>query len=190
MDQRIEENTSLRVKTLNEVSLANRIIDRFEKVTYSFNHILHSISSALLFLLMVLTALDVLFRNLFNSPITGTYELTGLTLAIMIFFSLGKVQISKEHIEIDFLTNKMPKKVQEGLYGFTSFILFILMALTTWQLFEYGIRVLLGNEISGDLGLPLYIFVFCTCIGSISFTLTYLLDSIKFLLKVAIKDES
>ncbi|MFK4997204.1 TRAP transporter small permease subunit [Bacillus sp. N9] len=42
---------------------------------------------------MLLTTADVIGRNVFNKPITGTYELTGLALAIIIFFSLGTAQI-------------------------------------------------------------------------------------------------
>jgi TRAP-type C4-dicarboxylate transport system permease small subunit len=113
-----------------------------------------------------------------------TYEITGLALAVIIFFSLGMTQIKKEHIEIDFLTNKLPEKIQFVIYAVSSFILFILLLLTTWKLFEYGNRIFIGNETSGDLGIPLYIFVFTAAIGSLCFMLTFLLDFLKSLLKV------
>ncbi|MCQ6274156.1 TRAP transporter large permease subunit [Bacillus sp. V3B] len=165
MKQEIEQSIPLGASVLNGVSFFQKLTNGLEKGTKVFNNVLHKISSVILFLLMFLTTADVVGRYFFNNPITGTYELTGLALALMIFFSLGSGQLAKDHIEIDFLTNMMPKKVQDGLYGISSFVLFILMSLTTWQLFEYAKRSFQGGELSGDLGLPLYIFA--TSIGGI-----------------------
>ncbi|WP_102271732.1 TRAP transporter small permease [Cytobacillus massiliigabonensis] len=190
MKQEVQQEVKLGVITPNEVSFSHKLINLLERITYSFNNVLHKISSIILFLLMFLTTADVVGRYFFNKPITGTYELTGLALAIMIFFSLGSAQIKKDHIEIDFLTNKMPLKIQDGLYAIASFLLFILMSFTTWQLFEFTKRTMQGNELSGDLGLPLYIFIALTVVGALSFTLTFLLDSLKSFLKAVKKNES
>lgn len=184
MDQEIVEKISLRDNSLNEVTFIQKLTYKLERVTYAVNNFLHKVSSIILFLLMFLTTADVVGRYFFNKPITGTYELTGLALATIIFFSLGTAQIKKDHIEIDFLTNMMPEKVQAALSALTSFVLFFLMVLTSWQLLEYTKRIMQGNELSGDLGLPLYIFVGLTIFGAISFTLTYLVDTLQSILKV------
>ncbi|MCM3706607.1 MULTISPECIES: TRAP transporter small permease [Cytobacillus] len=190
MEQPIQKNISVGKVIPSELSFFQKLTLLLEKLTLITNSILHTVSSILLFALMFLTAADVIGRYFFNSPITGTYELTGLALALMIFFSLGSGQIFKDHIEIDFLTSKMPNKVQELLRGAASLILFILMSLTTWQLFEYTKRTWQGNELSGDLGLPLYIFIGLTVIGAISFTLTFLLDAFQSFIKAVNKHES
>ncbi|KAA9030602.1 TRAP transporter small permease [Niallia endozanthoxylica] len=190
MNHETEKTLSLGVHPPNEVSFLQKLTLTVEKITKSINNIMHKISSVILFLLMFLTTADVLGRYFFNSPITGTYELTGLALALMIFFSLGSGQLSKDHIEIDFLTNMMSEKAQAALYALASFILFILMTLTTWQLFLYSMRTMQGGELSGDLGLPLYIFMFVCAVGAVAFTLTYLLDTLQSILKVVKKSES
>lgn len=190
MKQEIEQTVSLGASAPNEVSFFQKLTNGLEKITKAFNNVLHKISSVLLFLLMFLTTADVVGRYFFNKPITGTYELTGLALAMMIFFSLGSGQLSKDHIEIDFLTNMMPVKVQATLYAIASLVLFSLMSLTTWQLFEYMNRSFQGGELSGDLGLPLYIFIGLAFVGAVSFTLTYLLDAFQSILKVVKKHES
>src|SRR5690625_2491730 len=159
-------------------------IERFEKFTFHFTKILSSVSSVLIFLLMILTAADVFSRSVFNSPITGTYELSGLMLAVIIFFSLGSVQMENAHLEIDVLTNKMSKVVRKWISLITSTILFILLILTTWQLYEYGARSLTGNQTTGDLGLKMYIFIFMATLGSFAFTLTYFFEILKFFIKV------
>ncbi|WP_428912445.1 TRAP transporter small permease [Niallia sp. Krafla_26] len=187
MSQEVGQDLSLGAAAPNEVSFLKKLTNGLEKITKTVNNVLHKISSVFLFLLMFLTAADVIGRNIFNSPITGTYELTGLVLALMIFFSLGSGQLGKDHIEIDFLTNMMPEKIQAGLYAISSFILFVLMFITTWQLYEFGMRTMLGGELSGDLGLPLHIFIFAAFVGAIAFTLTYLLDMFQSILKVVNK---
>lgn len=187
MKEVVQESLSLGASAPSATSTLEKVVNGLEKVTTFLNNITHKISSLLLFLLMFLTTADVFGRYFFNKPITGTYELTALTLAVIIFFSLGMAQIKRDHIEIDFLTNKMPVKVQESLYALTSLILFVLVALMSWQLFEYMNRIWLGNELSGDLGMPLYIFVGLTGIGAILFALTFLVDTLKSILKVVKK---
>jgi TRAP-type transport system small permease protein len=187
MKEIVQENTSLGAEAPSGTSFLERVTASLEKVTYKLNNVAHKISSIVLFLLMFLTTADVVGRYFFNKPITGTYELTGLALAVIIFFSLGMAQIKRDHIEIDFLTNKMPAKVQDGLYALSSFILFILVGLMCWQLFEFTKRIFLGNETSGDLGLPLYIFVILTGVGALVFALTFLVDTLKSILKVVKK---
>ncbi|MEQ2525936.1 TRAP transporter small permease [Robertmurraya yapensis] len=190
MKPEVQESQSLGAPALNDASFLQKLTTKFEAITLFLNNALHRVSSIILFLLMFLTLADVVGRYFFNKPITGTYEITSLALALMIFFSLGSAQIKKDHIEIDFLTNKMPVKVQNFLGLLSSLLLTILMALTTWQLYEYTMRVWLGHETSGDLGMPLYIFSGLTIIGAFCFTLTYLLDGLKNLLKLVKKNES
>lgn len=167
-----------------------RSVGTLEKCVYKLNSFFHKISAVLLFLLMFLTTADVIGRYFFNRPITGVYELTGLILAINIFFSLGMAQMKRDHIEIDFLTKKFSAIVQTVLIAITSLILLVLMILTTWQLLEYGGRIYSGNETSGDLGIPLYIFVYLAVVGAVCFTLTFLIDFLNAILKVVKHNES
>jgi TRAP-type C4-dicarboxylate transport system permease small subunit len=187
-------NPSLEAHASNEVSSIERnlskITNGLEKIIYPLNKVAHKASKVILFLLMFLTTGDVVGRYFFNKPITGTYEVTGLGLALIIFFSLGMAQLEKNHIAIDFLTNKFPTKIRESLNAFTSLILFVLLLLTNWQLIEYTKRIIAGNELSGDLGIPLYIFTSLASIGALFFALTILLDIFKSLLKVVQKNES
>lgn len=190
MNQELNQEKQVNEFSFNEQSSLLKFTNGLERYTVAFNNILHKVSSAFLMLLMFLTTADVLGRYFFNTPITGTYELTGLILALMVFYSLGSAQLKGDHIEIDFFTKKMSIKNQAILRSVSSFLLFILLSLTSWQLFEYTQRMWFGGVTSGDLGLPLYIFSGLTIIGAIAFALTLLLDSLKSLLKVVNQNES
>ncbi|WP_102027621.1 TRAP transporter small permease [Salirhabdus sp. Marseille-P4669] len=183
MSQEIEKNVSLGAETPNESSF----VKRFEKFVYTLNNVAHKISYLFLFALMCITTIDVIGRNFFDNPITGAYEMTGVFLVIIIFFSLGMTHLQGDHIEIDFLTKKLPVRFSAFLNALFSFVLTMILALTTWQLYEYTLRVHTNNETTGYLGWPLYIFIIFAMIGAFLFMLTYLLNAIKSLAKVVQK---
>lgn len=190
MNREINNKYRVNEVTFGETSRMLKFINTLERFTISFNNILHKISSSILMFLMFLTTADVIGRYFLNSPITGIYELTGLLLVLSIFYSLGSAQLKNNHVEIDILTKKMQGKNQDILKSFSSFILFILLCLTMWQLFEYTKRVWVSRETSGNLGLPIYFFSALSIFGAFAFVLTLLLDSLKSFIKVVKRNES
>lgn len=65
--------------------------------------ILNGISAVMLFILMCLTCVDVFGRYLFNSPLTGSTELTEIALAIIVFACMPVITWRDEHIVVDML---------------------------------------------------------------------------------------
>ena len=60
-------------------------------------------ASALLLMMMVLTFADVVARYLINHPIRGAFEITELTLLVLIFAGLPLVSHADEHVTMDFI---------------------------------------------------------------------------------------
>lgn len=170
-------------KSNDDSTFFGKTVGFLEKFSIMYNKVLHAISSMLLFLIMFLTLFDVIGRYFFNSPIKGTYELTALSLAIMIFFSLGAAQIKGDHIEIDFLIKKLGEKVQYYWNFGVYLVLFVVVIVTSWQLWVYGQRMMEGNNVSGDLGIELYLIVFLTAIGALGFALALISSSAQNLYK-------
>lgn len=159
----------------------------FESIITKITRALHTVSCILLFLLMFLTVADVIGRYFFNTPIKGTMEITELTVALTVFFTIGYAQIKGDHLEIDFILMKMRNKTQNILkfviYSVVTAVLFLL----TWQLFLLGADAQRANELSGDLGIPLFIVIFPVAIASIGFALSYLAAALKSLSKAVAK---
>lgn len=59
--------------------------------------------AAILFVMMMLTISDVALRYLFSSPLRGAYELTELSLAMLIYAGLPLVSLRNLHVTTDFL---------------------------------------------------------------------------------------
>ena len=80
---------------------SNNLIARIEDA-------LSLIAGASLFLIMLLVALDVAMRYVFNQPLAFVSEVVSLyLLAIVFFFSLSRTSRSRGHISVDVLKNRM-----------------------------------------------------------------------------------
>jgi len=89
--------------------------DHFLEKLGFVTRILGYIAAAALFLMMLLTTVDVGGRYLFQAPIMGVYELTEFMMVCVVFFSLAYTQSRKGHVEVDILVGRFPKRVQEAL---------------------------------------------------------------------------
>ena len=59
-----------------------------------------------------LTTVDVVGRYVFNSPITGVFEITEYLVLILIFSFIGYTQSQKSHVAVDLLLAR-PLRVED-----------------------------------------------------------------------------
>lgn len=154
-----------------------------DKITYRLNRVLHQLSIVLLAFIMFLTLVSVIARYM-GSPILGTYELTRLGLALLIFFSLGYTQLKKEHISIDFIVERWSPKAQAIADSITFFLFTLLMLAAAYFMAKHGLRLFVSNDITSDLRLPLYIFAYLSALGLFFNALAYFVEFLKSLNKV------
>ena len=72
-------------------------------------------SAVVLFLMMMITAVDVAGRYLFNRPIAGGFELTEILLAALIYCGLPLVSARREHIVIDTFDPLFSQRLKRAL---------------------------------------------------------------------------
>ncbi|MBP1971236.1 TRAP-type C4-dicarboxylate transport system permease small subunit [Virgibacillus natechei] len=167
--------------------MLQKMINVTERVVTPLNFVSGKFASLLLFGMMILTFSDVAGRFLVR-PIQGTHELTYLGLAVMVFLSLGYTQQKKGHISVGVIIDNLPARGQAIINVLSYLLMLIILTLMLWQTYEYAIRGM--NTVTGDLELPVYIFVLICVVGILIFLLTVLLDLLKSLQKVVKQDES
>ncbi|SDI72295.1 TRAP transporter small permease [Natribacillus halophilus] len=155
-----------------------------EKVIIKLNNGLQYAAQVVLIIMVFLVTFDVLGRWLFSQPISGAVEVTELGLSMVIFLTIAYTHLKEEHISIDFVFNKFPAKVQRIMEGIVNLIITALMLLLASSLFLYTERLLTAGRVTGDLGLPVYLFAGLAAICAIVFALTSLLLSLKYFGKV------
>jgi TRAP-type C4-dicarboxylate transport system permease small subunit len=90
-------------------------------------------ASVLLFGMMLLTFADVVARYLLNRPIRGAFEVTELTLLVLIFAGLPLVSHADEHVTMDFIDRVLPPPARRALVRFVHAVCAAIMFFLTWQ---------------------------------------------------------
>ncbi len=117
--------------------------------------VLGAISATVLFLMMLLTAVDVAGRYLVNRPVVGGFELTEMMLAALIYCGLPLVSKRREHIVIDTFDTFMSKRVKRGFDILADIVCTVALAGLSWLLFQRALRVAEYGDTTTVLTLPL-----------------------------------
>ncbi|EEW08828.1 TRAP transporter small permease [Vibrio mimicus] len=141
---------------------------------------LGSLAALSLFLMMVVTFIDVMSRNMLNAPILGATEMIEVLLAIMVFMAFPLVSWQEENICVDLLDNYFPNKwigLRQIIINLICACSLILVAITNWKLAE---RSLEYEEVTEILELPLgYVTYLISITGFIGGALT-LFNAIRY----------
>ena len=131
-----------------------------------------------LFALMCMITAEVLMRKILNSSILGYLELTELMMVLIVFCSLAFCEANDGHIKIDLIMSKLSPRAQAIFKFITQCICFILFTLMSWALFRYARLMKESGEVSVDLSIPIYPFVYSAAVGCGLLALVLLLKSI------------
>lgn len=109
----------------------------------------------LMFLLMLLTLLDVLGRNLLNIPFPGATELTEIMLALMSFLLFPIVALSDKNIIADLADSFNSRLLDEMKYLLTACLGCLFFAIISWRLWILGSNAAAYGDATPSLNIPL-----------------------------------
>ena len=112
-------------------------------------------SGTVLFLMMMITAVDVAGRYLFNKPIAGGFELTEILLAALIYCGLPLVSARREHIVIDTFDPLFSRQLKRGLDMVAEVVCAVALAGVGLLIFLRANRVAEYGDTTSVLKLPL-----------------------------------
>jgi TRAP-type transport system small permease protein len=114
----------------------------------------------LLFLMMVLTFADVVARYLVNRPIRGGFELTELTLLVLIFAGLPLVSRADEHVTMDFIDRLLPPRARVAWIRVMHGICAAIMLFLAWQVWIKATRIASYSDTTDVLRITIGPFVY------------------------------
>jgi TRAP-type C4-dicarboxylate transport system permease small subunit len=141
----------------------------------SLNTWLAKVGGYVLLGMMLLTTCDVIGRYVFNSPITGAYEITEVMMVTVIFLFIGYTQAEKGHISIDLVIRLLPKKVRTTIDIITHLLSLFIIILIAWMNILRCLELMRRNEVTAILYIPVSPFVLILAIGC----LVYAIELIK-----------
>jgi TRAP-type C4-dicarboxylate transport system permease small subunit len=133
----------------------------FEKAVTGFSSSFNMVASASLVVMMVLTCSDVFMRYLFNSPITGTYDLVGLLGAVLASFAMPYTMLKRGHVAVEILIQSLSRGKQLVIDTFTHLLGVSLFLVLVWQAILLSRDMKAAGEVTPTLLLPFYPILYC-----------------------------
>lgn len=109
-----------------------------------------------LFLMMLITLLDVVGRYVVNRPFPGAAELVQYLMLGFIFLALPLVTLRREHISISLIDSVLgprARRLQGSLVAACSALVAAVLSVRLWQ---HGEMLATNRDVIGYLNLPLY----------------------------------
>ncbi len=138
---------------------------------------------------MLITTMDVILRYFFNRPITGTFEMTGLMMGLLVGFSLAFTGLRKGHVNVDLVISRLPKKVQSVINAITCFLSLAIFSLISWRMIAYAESARLGLLATQSIHIPTFTFIYLVAFGSIMLSLVFLYNTFDHISKI-VKEHS
>ena len=135
------------------------VINLLNNLNRYFVAILKHLAIWILTAMMLLTAVDVCLRYVFNSPITGSFELVELMMALIIPFSIVFCASEKAHIHVDIVLEHLNTGLRSFFIFTGNLLSLFLFVLITWQACIYVVEEYEAKLTSAVLYIPVYPFI-------------------------------
>ena len=145
----------------------------------TLTNLMNRFAAAVLFAMMLLTMTDVVLRKVFSKGILGALELTEFMMVGLVFFALARVERLDRNISVDLVMKHMSRRVQLMLEMITRLICFGLFSLVTISVLGYAQVMKISNEVTVDIGIPRYPFVYAAAAGCAVLALVLLMKCLK-----------
>ncbi len=125
-----------------------------DRLSWALFFALACVAGALAAIMMVTTFSDVVMRYFFNRPIAGAFEVTEISMGLIVFFALPLMIRERENIVVTILYDRFPAPVRRAATTVTDLICAGLCGFIAWRMWLYGERLLRSNEITLELRVP------------------------------------
>ncbi len=140
---------------------------------------LSNFSFALIFFIAIWMGVDVVGRSVFNHPIAGTPELVKSALPAIVFLSFAYTLRQKRHVNVEIITNMMPRFTRQLFGVFRSFFGWAIFAVITIASWGPAWSGWLNKEYEGvQLEVPVYPVRFIIFFGAGIFATQYFIDMV------------
>jgi len=113
-------------------------------------------ATVLLFVALLVTS-SVSVRALFNKVVPDAFDLSTLTMAIVVFWGLSVAVHRDEHIRVQLFEKMLSARMRALLDLISQLVVISFFGLLAWLAFGKLVSVFRGGEVTTDLRLPIWI---------------------------------
>lgn len=121
------------------------------------------IAGVILFIMMILTSVDVFTRYVLNSPIRGAFEISEILMAVLIFAGLPLVSRKDEHVTIEFADKLIPGVLRGLMDALVHLACAAMLFGAAWLMWLKAQRVAQYGDNTATLKIELAPFVYLMC---------------------------
>lgn len=158
------------------------IFKKIENASYRWNWVIMIAGSIVTLFIILFIVADVSGRYLFNSPIKGTLELSGVALGIVAFLSFSYALVRRQHVRMTLVFGRLPIRLQiianifAGIAGIGFFVLLVIGASAQfWSSFE--IRELMPATVTFYYWIPKMVLLIGVSLMIIQWTI-YIIQNV------------
>lgn len=112
------------------------------------------LSGALAAVMMVSTTVDVAGRYLFNRPLYGAFEITEISMGLIVFTALPLAVYRREMIVVGVLSDRYPERLRRLVDAVGLALGAALFGFVSWRMWVYGERLWSYRERTLELRVP------------------------------------
>ncbi|MGY9000467.1 MAG: TRAP transporter small permease [Rhodospirillales bacterium] len=112
-------------------------------------------ASAILFILMWLTVIDVFFRDVFNISITGLFEVTEVLMGILVFAGVPIITAKDGHVAVTLLDSFITPKLRIFQKIIINIFCVVILSVFAWVLWDAAETLSGYNEVTLFARIPL-----------------------------------
>lgn len=105
----------------------------------------------------IMSAISIVGRTLWSSPILGDFELVEIGIAVAGSLFLAYCQVTRGHIVVDFFTLKAGPRTIEWLDRFGALLMAAALLVVAWRTAVGCLEIARSGETSMLMGLPMWI---------------------------------
>ncbi len=120
-------------------------------------------AGVILFVIMMVTIVDVVGRDLFNAPLPGAFETTQLLMAALIYAGLPSVSRQESHITVDLLDPVTPAVLMRGRQILVNLIVCGCLGVIAWRLWVLAEKIRDYGDVTEYLRIPRAPMIYFMC---------------------------
>lgn len=113
---------------------------------------LSTLAGTMIFIMMVVTTVDVIGRDVFNLPLFGAFEMTEILMGLVIFAGMPITTAAREHITVNFLESVVSRRVRCVQAALGDVLCGAVAAVMAWRIYIRGLGLIEAHETTMMLG--------------------------------------
>jgi TRAP-type C4-dicarboxylate transport system permease small subunit len=115
--------------------------------------------------LLVMTVAAVVMRKVFGSPLLGVFDLSQVTMIVIVFSGMAYCAIKRGHVAVELFNDMLPPRLQTLLNAAINLVSAALLGFIAWKTTLKAFEAIEDNEATMMIFIPHFPFILFAALG-------------------------